>query len=549
MLSSFVLSQVTFAFDAKPLLDDVTITIPATRVGVVGRNGAGKSTLLRLLAADLSPTTGSIKAPDSLARLPQDLVQRCDLTVAALLGIEEVLAALERIEAGSINPADYETVGERWDVASRAISLLSARVPSLSSEDTLNRPLGTLSGGEIMLTALAGLEFSNARTLLLDEPTNNLDRATRTALYSWVEQWTGGLVVVSHDIALLRRMDHILEVNEGALTLWGGNYDHWQEQSQVLEAATEQRLRDAERRLRAEQRERKHVQTATARQARRDGQRFATVKQGPRLSDPEWKSRAEGRRAQANRLATQKVQAAREEVSRAAEAVTTRDSIKVDLPELRRARGRQLAELGTPPRAFTVRGGDRIALIGDNGVGKTTLLRQARLFTTRVGWIDQHVELPTGCSVLECLRRSNPEATRREMRALLARFLLRGEIVERPVETLSGGERFRAALARVLLATPPPELLLLDEPTNNLDLETVAAFVEALAQYRGALVLITHDDAVLERLELDAVLTVTGPGELTLLRSDWPGRGRPVPRTGVTSAAPRPPVHAGSGER
>ncbi|RRD07170.1 ABC transporter ATP-binding protein [Arachnia propionica] len=515
MPSSFVLTHLTFAFEATaPLLDDVTLTIPAARLGVVGRNGAGKSTLLKLLAGELSPTTGSIQAPEHLAHLPQDLLQRGDLTVAALLGIEEILAALGRIEAGSIDVADHETVGDRWDVASRAVALLSARVPSLVGDDVLHRTLETLSGGEIMLTALAGLELSGARTLLLDEPTNNLDREARAALHEWVDRWRGGLVVVSHDIALLRRMTHILEVDSGALTLWGGNHDHWQEQSRLQAAAAEQRVRDAERRLRAEQRERMHVQTATARQERRDGWRFATVAQGPRLSDPELRSRAEGRRDRANRRAAQKVQAAREELIRAEEAVTGRESIRVDVPEIRRARGRLLAELGEPPGTLTVRGGDRIALIGANGVGKTTLLHRARLSTTRVGWLDQRLELPTGRSALECLSMSNPEATEREGRALLARFLLRGEVVERPVETLSGGERFRVSLARVLLAAPPPELLLLDEPTNNLDLDTTEALIEALAQYRGALVVVTHDDALLERLDLHAVHTVTAPGQL-----------------------------------
>ena len=520
MPSSFVLSHVSFAFGvAAPLLDDVSLTIPAIRLGVVGNNGAGKSTLVKLLASELSPTTGSIQAPKDLARLPQDLLQHPDLTVAALLGIEELLSALGRIEAGSIDVADYETVGERWDVASLAVALLSARVPSLIGDDVLERTLGTLSGGEIMLTALAGLELSGARTLLLDEPTNNLDRTARTALYEWVEQWAGGLVVVSHDITLLRRMTHILEIAGGDLRLWGGNYDHWQEQSRILDAAAEQRVRDAERRLRSEQRERMHVQTATARQARRDSQRFATISQGPRLSDPESKSRAEGRRDQANRLAARKVQEAREELRRAEESVIRHESIRVDALQVRRNRGRRLAELGVPPAALTVCGGDRIALIGPNGIGKTTLLRQARLATTRVGRIDQRLELPAGCSVLECLRQSNPDADPQRLRALLARFLLRGEIVDRAVETLSGGERFRVVLARVLLASPPPELLLLDEPTNNLDLDTVTAFVEALTQYQGALVVVTHDDALCERLGLDAVFTVTGPDAVSWVQA------------------------------
>ena len=185
MPSSIIFSNVSYAFDhsATPLVRDLDLTIPATRVGVVGRNGSGKSTLLRLIAGELQPTSGVVSVPERLAWLPQDLLQRGEHTVAQLLGIDARLRALRAIEAGSIAESDFEIVGNDWDVEARSLALLAARVPSLRGEDLLTRRAETLSGGELVLVALAGLELDGAHVLLLDEPTNNLDATARTKLY------------------------------------------------------------------------------------------------------------------------------------------------------------------------------------------------------------------------------------------------------------------------------------------------------------------------------------------------------------------------------
>jgi len=199
MPSSIVFSGVSYAFDHSlaPLLRDLDLTIPAARVGVVGRNGSGKSTLLRLIAGDLQPTAGTVTVPGRTARLPQDLLQRGEHTVAQLLGVGARLRALRAIEAGSIAESDFEIVGNDWDVEARSLALLAARVPSLRGEDLLTRRAETLSGGELVLVALAGLELDGAHVLLLDEPTNNLDATARARLYDWIRGWRGGLVPAS----------------------------------------------------------------------------------------------------------------------------------------------------------------------------------------------------------------------------------------------------------------------------------------------------------------------------------------------------------------
>lgn len=171
---SIVLSNLSLAFDDGPqILRNITCIIPTGRVGLVGRNGVGKTTLLRLISGELSPTSGSISAPQDVGNLRQNLLQQPDATVSEILGINEVQRALVAIEAGSVEVTDFDAVGNDWDIEARAVALLAKRVPSLTGEDVLHRCAGTLSGGELVLTALTRLELSRADVSVLDEPTNN----------------------------------------------------------------------------------------------------------------------------------------------------------------------------------------------------------------------------------------------------------------------------------------------------------------------------------------------------------------------------------------
>jgi ATPase subunit of ABC transporter with duplicated ATPase domains len=230
------------------------------------------------------------------------------------------------------------------------------------------------------------------------------------------------------------------------------------------------------------------------------------------------------------------------------------DKVKIDLPDPGVPAGRRIAMIGDGERSWTIQGPERVALIGPNGAGKTTLLERlvagvvpfsgpvpsipglepgitrepdglppailrtvrAELHTDRVGYLPQRVDgLDDTGSVLENIAAAAPGVSTVELRNRLARFLIRGAAVDRSVATLSGGERFRVALARLLLADPPPQLLVFDEPTNNLDLDTVAQLVDALAAYRGAVLVVSHDDAFLDRIGVDLVLELDREGMLT----------------------------------
>lgn len=158
---------------------------------------------------------------------------------------------------------------------------------------------------------------------------------------------------------------------------------------------------------------------------------------------------------------------------------------------------------------------ERVALVGDNGVGKTTLLeRLLPEVRVRWGYVRQRVELDDQTTVLDAVREAAPHTPPSELRNQLARFLIRGDSVHRPMVTLSGGERFRVVMAREILADPPPELLVLDEPTNNLDLASVNHLIAALCDYRGALLVVSHDRRFLAELELDLVVELQANGVL-----------------------------------
>lgn len=525
-----VLDGVTYTWpDGTTVLDRVSGTFSRGRTGLVGANGVGKSTLLRLVLGDLVPTSGSVAVDGTVAHLDQFVHRQPGATVADLLGVRPVVDALAAIESGSTDPTHFDAVGDAWDVHERcAADLAGLGLPTL----TLERPLTTLSGGEIVLVALSGLRRAAADVTVLDEPTNNLDRDTRARVHDLVAAWPGALVVVSHDVALLDRMDATTELHAAGLTTFGGPFTAWREHLEAEQEAAEQSLRTAEQRLRAEKRQRQEVETRLAHRSRQ-GAKAAREKRVPKILLNTRKFKSENSMAKVRGTQEARIDEAREAVDTAAGAVREDRSIRIDLPDPGLSPRRRLVELTSGDTVVELRGTERMALLGRNGIGKTRLLHQlvggaqglgevrAEAFTTRIGHLDQRLDdLDDDVSVLDTVRAACPQVPPGRVRGQLARFLLRDAEVARPVGTLSGGERFRVALARLLLAEPAHELLVLDEPTNNLDLDSIEALVSALSSSRSALVVVSHDDAFLSRLGIDRWLELTEGG---LLEVSGPG--------------------------
>jgi ATPase subunit of ABC transporter with duplicated ATPase domains len=511
--------------DGQQALSGINGTFGTGRTGLVGANGSGKSTLLRLIAGELSPTSGRILTSGEVDYLLQTLTLGVDATVADLLGISEKLAALRAIEGGDAGERHFEVLADDWDIEIRADEAL--RHIGLTSAD-LDRRVSGISGGEAMLVAIAGIRLRRAPITLLDEPTNNLDRGARARLAELVRTWPGTLVVVSHDTGLLELMDDTAELHAGSLTIFGGPYSEWLAHFAQEQVAAVQAARAAEQVMRIEKRQRIEAETKLASRAR-TGKKAMEEHRAPKIV---MMQRASNAQVSAGRLRTEldgKVQAARSALDAAEARVRDDASIHVDLPDPDVPHSRRIAELRGGGRSFVVQGPERIALTGPNGVGKTTFLEAllrgdpevpgragGTLATDRVGYLPQRLDgLDDNASVLENVRAAAPAIPPGVVRSQLARFLFRGATVDRAVGTLSGGERFRVALARLLLADPPPQLLVLDEPTNNLDVNSVDQLVDALRTYRGALIVVSHDDAFLSRLDLTATLVLETTGALT----------------------------------
>ena len=523
---SITLSDVGLTWpDGSAALTGITGTFGTGCTGLVGVNGSGKSTLLRLIAGELIPTTGHITTSGEVDYLPQTLPLGTDATVAELLGIAEKVSALRAIESGHVAEYHFEVLGGDWDIETRADATL--RPIGLAAAD-LDRRVGEVSGGEAVLIAIAGLKLRAAPITLLDEPTNNLDRASRAMLAGLVRTWPGALVVVSHDTALLELMEDTAELYAGRLSVFGGPYSQWRAHLDQEQAAAVQAARAAKQVMKTEKRQRIEAETKLAGRAR-TAKKNRENNRAPKVVMNQWKSNAEVSAGRLRTEAADKVQAAQAARDAAEARVRDDEHIHLELPDSDVPHGRRIAELHGTNRSFIVQGPERIALVGRNGVGKTTLLENlihgrpaesgrasGQLFTDRVGYLSQRLDgLDEHASALDNLRAAAPAIPPGELRNRLARLLLRGDSVYRPVDTLSGGERFRVALARLLFADPPPQLLVLDEPTNNLDLRSVDQLVEALSGYRGALLVVSHDDAFLARLSLDAVLTLGEEEALT----------------------------------
>ncbi|MFD4555121.1 ABC-F family ATP-binding cassette domain-containing protein [Streptomyces sp. NPDC058469] len=525
MHTSVTCTSLSFAWsDGTSVFEDLDAAFGPGRTGLVGVNGSGKSTLLKLIAGQLAPADGIVRVAGDVGHLPQNVTLDTALRVDETLGIAAQRAALHAIEAGDAAEAHFETLGDDWDVEERALATLGEL--GLGHID-LDRTIGEVSGGESVLLRLAALLLGRPDVLLLDEPTNNLDLYARRRLYSAVASWPGVMIVVSHDRELLDLVDQIADLRAGEITWYGGNYSAYEEALGTEQDAAERMVRVAEADLRKQKRELSDAQVKLARR-KKYGQKMYEQKREPKIVMGARRRAAQESAGKHRILHEERLAEAKERLDEAVEAVRDDDEIRVDLPYTAVPPGRTVLTLldlelayGARAGGLDLRGPERIALIGRNGAGKTTLLRTiAGELEPVSGEAAVHVPLrflpqrldvlDSELTVAENVARFAPGATNNRVRARLARFLFRGARADQKAETLSGGERFRATLAALMLAEPAPQLLMLDEPTNNLDMASVRQLTTALESYEGALIVASHDVPFLESIGITRWLLLDG---------------------------------------
>ena len=500
--------------DGKPLFHDLTFALGAETVGLVGRNGSGKSTLLAILTGERAPSAGTVARAAPVAILRQ--IQPDEGTVAQALGIAGDLARLARLEAGKGSVEDAGLAD--WTLEARiGEAFARVRLPV-----GLDRDVATLSGGERTRLGLAAMLLAEPAVLLMDEPTNNLDAEGRAAIAELLAGWNGGALVASHDRALLEQVDRIVELSPVGVTSFGGGWSAFAEardaQVQRAAAALDRAQRDLKQQTAAIQRQRE-------KQAHRDkaGRAMAAKGGTPKILLGAMAERAENSGARGDQLAQRQRAEADATLAEARRAVEVVTPLRIDLPRARLSANRTLLRFEQVvakrdgrrlfgPLSFAITGPERVAVSGANGSGKTTLLRLALGFDApqagrisradgALALLDQHVALlDPARDLVANLRAHHPALTAGEAHEVLARFAFRNRDALRPAATLSGGEALRAGLAVVTAGPTPPQMLFLDEPTNHLDIAALEMLEEALANYDGALLLVSHD-----RRFLDAV--------------------------------------------
>jgi ATPase subunit of ABC transporter with duplicated ATPase domains len=522
----------------RTLFDSLDLTVaPGDVIGVVGMNGAGKSTLLQLLGGSLEPQAGTITLSPSdafVGSLPQEHERVVGESVAAYIArrtgcaaateaMDAAAAALAEPPQAGEDPADvYSAALDRW-LASGAADL-EERIPSVLADlgldldaDVSSTMMTSLSGGQAARVGLAALLLSRFDIVLLDEPTNDLDLDGLERLERFVQGLRGGVVLVSHDREFLARcVTRVLELDlaQQSNRVFGGGYEAYLEEREVAR----RHARDAYDEFadkKADLVGRARVQREWSSQGVRNA-----MKKAPDNDKIRRKASAESSEKQAQKVRQMESRIARlDEVEeprkewqlqftigsapRSSTVVATLSQVVVQQGDFR---------LG--PLSLQVNVGDRIGITGPNGAGKSTLLATllgrrtpdegtASLGSSvRIGEIDQARSLLVGSEPLaDRFETIVPELSPGEVRTLLAKFGLKADHVNRPVEELSPGERTRAGLA-VLQATGV-NLLVLDEPTNHLDLAAIEQLEEALESYEGTLLLVTHDRRMLDTVRIE----------------------------------------------
>jgi len=491
-------SDLTYKIGARTILDECNVTIMDNwKVGVIGLNGAGKSTLFKLIAGDLTPDGGTVEknAKQRMGMVRQDIPEVETSLLDLVLEADEEMAALWKQTETEEDPNKIAEIYEKladmdaYSAPAKASRLLTGLG---FSEDQLSEPFSAFSGGWRMRVALAAALFVEPEILLLDEPTNHLDLEAIMWLESYLASYPHTLLIISHDREVLNKcIDHVVHVDRQKLKLYTGNYDTFErERAEAL--GLQQKMYEKQ------QAERAHMQKFVDR----------------------FKAKAsKATQAQSRVKALEKMDIVDAVIADRAVHFTFPNPKEISSPMISIDKADIGYTTGNPILNNVhenIDNDDRIALLGANGNGKSTLIKLIadklnpmngevrRSNKLRIGYFSQHQteELDINSTpyqeMMTLMRKSNPDVTEPKVRAKLGAFGFSKELADNTIKSLSGGEKARLLFA--IMSFDAPHLLLLDEPTNHLDIDAREALVHALNNYEGAIVIVSHDPNMVERV-------------------------------------------------
>ncbi|MDR6808915.1 ATPase subunit of ABC transporter with duplicated ATPase domains [Dyadobacter sp. BE34] len=530
------LQGVTYAHPNRDVLfSDINLTVnKQDKIALIGNNGAGKSTLLGILAGRLKPTSGTAGADSKPYFVPQLFGQYNALTIAEALGIHDKLLALREILEGHLTDINLELLDDDWGIEERCQEAFAHwQLHGIS----LSQPMSELSGGQKTKVFLAGIMIHEPEIVLLDEPSNHLDATSRILLYDYIRSTSNTLVIVSHDRTLLNLLDTVCELSKRGITVYGGNYDFYAAQKAIENEALNLDVKAKEKALRkAKEIEREAMERQQKLDAR--GKKKQEKAGLPTIVQNAFRNSAERSTARMKGIHAEKVGGIAQELSHLRSELPAADKMKLDFDNSSLHRGKILINAkqvnftydGQPlwheNLDFQITSGERIAIKGTNGSGKTTLIRmilgelqpltgtETPAIMERADfksiYIDQDYSLINNALTVyeQAQQFSSGALQEHDIKIRLNRFLFAREYWDKPCANLSGGEKMRLMLCSLAIATQAPDMIILDEPTNNLDIQNIGILTAAINEYRGTLLVVSHDAHFLREIEVERELTL-----------------------------------------
>lgn len=521
-----ILQNISYIHPNKDLLlSNIQLTVHRhQKLSLIGNNGAGKSTLLRLIAGELHPAGGKIICDATPYYVPQVFGQYDHLTVAQALKVDVKLRALGEILDGIATQENQDLLADDWTIEERCSEALGHWGLSHVSPQ---QEMSTLSGGQKIRVFLAGIAIHQPELILLDEPGNHLDSEGRSLLTELIRTSPAAMIIVSHDKKLLAIPGATCELSRNGIAVYGGSYDLYAEQKQVEHQALKQDIQDKEKALRkAREKERETIERRQKSDSRGKGKQ---EKAGTaRIMMNQLRNDAENSTSRMKGVHEEKIGGISQDLRELRAALPDIDKMKFDFESSALHKGKILFTADSAafsyglentwrsPLSFHIVSGERIALKGPNGSGKTTLVRMilgaleptsgtVRRSESNTVYIDQDYSLiDNSLSVYgQALRFNTAALQEHEVKTRLSRFLFAKEDWDKSCGALSGGERMRLALCCMTLASQAPDIIVLDEPTNNLDIRNTAILTAAVNEYRGTLIIISHDESFLEETGIE----------------------------------------------